>query len=361
MIKILKPIANFSPKSLLIPSDNRWNNIDTLKGILILLVIFGHTIPIGPDKDLIKWVIYGFHMPAFLFISGFLTKSSRLISLSLADHFMHYAKRILIPWLLASLIWVFMFGHEKSLLVIVKRGFLMFFQPEYHLWFIPSLFIMLTITWLLVRIEKARIFLILLALLLATVVPYDTDTIRLCFSLHNCISLEKLMPHKVFCLLGDSRTYKFFIYFIIGYLIRDAFAPLIKAVNVVNPLLKYIFIITFSGYILCFWYQDDWIISLFFLLMNLSWLVYLPMVYSGLKINYWIDEWLRYAGQNSLWIYLLHPFIIITLHLQKNLLFGVRHLYGIVVTIGIIIAVYLTHKIMLYTKGSIQSLVVIPK
>ena len=52
---------------------NRKNNIDIAKGILILLVVIGHSIKVNygfgtfADK-----VIYSFHMPAFFIISGFL-------------------------------------------------------------------------------------------------------------------------------------------------------------------------------------------------------------------------------------------------------------------------------------------------
>ena len=56
--------------------------IDALKGILILLVLLGHTIQYASGKDYLSsgafydnWafkLIYGFHMPAFMLISGYL-------------------------------------------------------------------------------------------------------------------------------------------------------------------------------------------------------------------------------------------------------------------------------------------------
>ena len=49
---------------------------DTLKGILILLVILGHVLEIGNDivSNSVYHFIYLFHMPLFVFISGFFTK-----------------------------------------------------------------------------------------------------------------------------------------------------------------------------------------------------------------------------------------------------------------------------------------------
>lgn len=45
---------------------------DTLKGILIVLVVLGHTGTALGEK--ILSVIYSFHMPLFLFISGYFSK-----------------------------------------------------------------------------------------------------------------------------------------------------------------------------------------------------------------------------------------------------------------------------------------------
>lgn len=50
---------------------------DNVKGILILCVVFGHFLelcPSTPLKNTLYLVIYSFHMPAFLFFSGFFAK-----------------------------------------------------------------------------------------------------------------------------------------------------------------------------------------------------------------------------------------------------------------------------------------------
>lgn len=50
----------------------RLNNIDFLKGVLIIFVITGHLIPGILNKTLIRYIIYFFHMPLFIGISGYL-------------------------------------------------------------------------------------------------------------------------------------------------------------------------------------------------------------------------------------------------------------------------------------------------
>lgn len=53
--------------------------LDNAKGLLIVLVILGHlleTIPIDAADAFYKW-IYAFHMPAFVVVSGYLSRNFR--------------------------------------------------------------------------------------------------------------------------------------------------------------------------------------------------------------------------------------------------------------------------------------------
>ena len=56
---------------------NRLYTLDSLRGFLMLLVVWGHLMEILPGMGAqhpVYKVIYSFHMPAFLFLSGFLGK-----------------------------------------------------------------------------------------------------------------------------------------------------------------------------------------------------------------------------------------------------------------------------------------------
>ena len=62
----------------------RDNRIDTLKGVLVTLVVFGHCFIYGSPMDGMKtnlsnW-IYLFHMPFFVFLSGYFTHPRTLVS-----------------------------------------------------------------------------------------------------------------------------------------------------------------------------------------------------------------------------------------------------------------------------------------
>lgn len=54
-------------------SRNRISYIDQLKGIAIFLVVLGHVIEHNAGRDNFLWtLIYSFHMPLFMFVSGYL-------------------------------------------------------------------------------------------------------------------------------------------------------------------------------------------------------------------------------------------------------------------------------------------------
>lgn len=54
-------------------SNNRISYIDQLKGITIFLVVLGHLIEHNAGRNNFLWTfIYSFHMPLFMFISGYL-------------------------------------------------------------------------------------------------------------------------------------------------------------------------------------------------------------------------------------------------------------------------------------------------
>ena len=53
----------------------RFENIDFIKGVLIMLVVMGHIIQAldsNYEKNFIYFFIYSFHMPLFMSVSGYL-------------------------------------------------------------------------------------------------------------------------------------------------------------------------------------------------------------------------------------------------------------------------------------------------
>jgi fucose 4-O-acetylase-like acetyltransferase len=75
----------------------RLDEVDFAKGVMIALMVFGHTTHVGSAAPLFSGVvswIYTFHMPAFMVISGYFVTSGR----SIRDSLVTTTRRILVPY-----------------------------------------------------------------------------------------------------------------------------------------------------------------------------------------------------------------------------------------------------------------------
>lgn len=134
-------------------------SIDSLKGVLLLFVIFGHTILGTVDDSFLRYVIYSFHMPLFVFLSGYLLNTTRIQSMSFSGLFIKYWDRMIKQWLLALVVYscLLSYSQDITLSFIIER----ICKPFYHLWYIPVLFVMILTTWLIgiiVKDKKQRVF-----------------------------------------------------------------------------------------------------------------------------------------------------------------------------------------------------------
>ena len=75
-------------------SKARNNNIDIIKGIAIILMVYGHTFGVARDFT------YLFHMPVFIFVSGYCFNKVHAGSLQQAEgYFFSRVRRLLIPYM----------------------------------------------------------------------------------------------------------------------------------------------------------------------------------------------------------------------------------------------------------------------
>ena len=116
----------------------RDNLIDSIKAFAIILVILGHSIqfniPENFDSDYLFRIIYSFHMPLFMFISGYVTIFSKKPNLkSLARK----AKTLLLPYLSWAFINYFIFHYGMSFYEYQK---MVINEPDNALWFLYVLF-----------------------------------------------------------------------------------------------------------------------------------------------------------------------------------------------------------------------------
>ncbi|MEF9990608.1 MAG: acyltransferase family protein [Romboutsia sp.] len=105
--------------------------IDNLKVLLIFLVVFGHLIEryIDTNNTLmgIYMFIYTFHMPLFIFISGFLSKN---VNKSKKVFF----RSLLLPYIVLNIIWsILAYLYTKDTIIPIL-------YPGWTLWFLLSLF-----------------------------------------------------------------------------------------------------------------------------------------------------------------------------------------------------------------------------
>lgn len=122
----------------------RDNSFDVLKGILILLVVFGHALYSQFVDD--SWQhplfdgIYTFHMPLFVFVSGYFFYSCTRRSLR---DMVAKIKRLMLPWLVWSLILVVaMFVIQKDAffnLPIGRKGSILFQEMQTY-WYLICVF-----------------------------------------------------------------------------------------------------------------------------------------------------------------------------------------------------------------------------
>lgn len=84
---MLEPHRSITPRS-------RIAEIDFLKGVFIVLMIIFHLVYLGETYPLAKRLVYTFHMPGFLVISGFLMHVDRG-----GKAFGHTMLRFLVPYL----------------------------------------------------------------------------------------------------------------------------------------------------------------------------------------------------------------------------------------------------------------------
>ena len=131
--------------------------IDVARGIAIILMVIGHILDIN---NIFRKIIFSFHMPIFIIISGYFYKDS-----STKDFIINTIKKLVIPYVIAVLCFDIIDSYEKGIIYILTRfskqiifstmsvAYLKYTDSSSMidcLWFIP----MLIITKILFRLIK---------------------------------------------------------------------------------------------------------------------------------------------------------------------------------------------------------------
>ncbi len=165
------------------PEVARSNYFDNVKGVLIILVVFGHLLEDFLNLGFIKYLyvlIFSFHIPLFVFCSGYFATNINLIKI---------IKRLIFPYVVFQTLYFF---FNKYLLKNTGVTY-NFTDPAWTLWYLLSF----AFWGVLVQfIKKVDIKIILMAFIIGLLAGFNN-------SIGSYLSL--------------SRTFVFFPFFLLGF------------------------------------------------------------------------------------------------------------------------------------------------
>ena len=268
----------------------RYNELDLMKGIGIILVYLGHSFNlkglVGNSIYSYLWnIVYSFHMPLFFLISGFLMNNGKEIQLK--KYYIHKIKRILIPYFFINLIDFFprtLFPNLVNSKFDIMR---VFFYGTKITWFIYTLFMIFMIFPFLEKyiLKKDRYYLFGIILILV-------DYFKV---------FSKIEIFSINVVVG------YLLYFYIGYIIRPIYKN--KVVNGVWN--KNIIFLMFGVIFLVFSYKSfylNYFNSIIFALMGILLTLNISL---RIKKGNSIYDILKFIGINSLTFYLIEGFITV--------------------------------------------------
>lgn len=174
----------------------------------ILLVVLGHS---GEDIPYLSKWIYSFHIPLFIFISGYLldyTSKNGIDKINLFNFINKKIKRLLIPYfVISSLAYVPKYLLGKFALRPLELTFFSYIHgflypwdnPIIFFWFLPTLFFIMIITIYFIRIFKNKIKIILFLSLMISILSKRFINIEI-------LNINGILNYFFFFILGI--TYK---------------------------------------------------------------------------------------------------------------------------------------------------------
>jgi fucose 4-O-acetylase-like acetyltransferase len=275
-------------------TKSRSKYFDNAKFILIFLVVFGHMISPYKEQDKILFTLYTviflFHMPAFILISGYFAKGFKK-----KGYLRKTVQKILIPYFIFQIIYsvfYYLVGKENTLEFDL-------FQPHWSLWFLLSLFFWNLLLYIFARLKWVGL---LIAVLLGIGIGYIDEAGSF---------------------LSISRTFVFFPYFLLGFLLNGEHLKKIIGAKYAVPAGVVILLMTFLFFGLGFpkdavpWLLGDTSYENMGgmqvsdgLLRALQYGLTLMVVFAFLPLIPKNQYRITKIGERTLYVYLFHGFII---------------------------------------------------
>lgn len=165
---------------------NRRNyKFDNIKFLLMFLVLFGHSLELfkGDERKLIYQIIYVFHMPAFIFITGYFAKFQ--------------PKKILQRYVITY--FVFQTLYQIFDAIVMKETWeftLQYTKPYWHLWFLMAVaFYYALLPFIQTQKVKYQIGIIATAIIVSLLAGYDK-------TIGYTLTLSRFLTFMPFFVLG---------------------------------------------------------------------------------------------------------------------------------------------------------------
>ncbi|MDN5200189.1 acyltransferase [Fulvivirgaceae bacterium BMA10] len=278
-------------------SKSYFPGIDVIKGCLILQVVLTHSL--GGNN--FSFLMYSYHMPLFLSISGFLIKQDRLRKLSFGDLVRKYLYRLIIPWIIAFLFYNTIVYFDDIInfrfdIIAVLKAIV---YPYYHLWFIPALLFMIFCLWVIERngIKPKYVLAFALCITLSWFGYFSWEDQRL------------MESNWLYVWIGDKRNFIYFFFFFLSYYLKNYGQHLLRRIN---KKLLWFLIPAFTFLLVLSTYMGSMAIrpyyyTLCYMLFNLS-IIYFSLSYLiNIKFK---SSIFQFSNNYSMVIYLYHYIIL---------------------------------------------------
>ena len=265
--------------------------IDILKSIAIFLVIYGHILQYGigggnPPDTLIFRIIYSFHMPLFMIISGYFSHST--LTMPFRELILKKGVHLLYPWAAGCVVVAFFSFTAKDFNL---RWLL------WHFWFLRSLFLCFVIAKLSIIVSKHNFFLFcVIGVIISRIYETcDLPTMYISFLLGLFISRMSLLKRSAVLLIILPILYSsiFCCFEYYGY-------------N--RPMAR-----TFVGWLSNVDYATDYFREAAWLVMSNSMALFLLIVFASLCVNRKVRLFGK-IGRRTLELYVLQVIFIETVY-----------------------------------------------
>ncbi|MBE9229517.1 acyltransferase family protein [Phormidium sp. LEGE 05292] len=318
--------------------NGRLQHIDIAKGLGILLVVFGHNQIVLKEQGELFNIIYSFHLPLFFFLAGLFFKADDKITRLMQGKFDSIIKPYFVTLIVVGAIYIPL-NHYSPIRYIagVVYGTESTIPAEWApLWFLPHLWAIFTVSWLLIKVTNLcvinklwQIVVMLLILIIGILTIHlfweipinNTPILNLVFNDNLLTGLPLSLDIVLISLF----------FFLLGLLLKK------QAFNF-NVNYQYFALILF-GFCFCHYYfnytmdlserrYDNIIISTFEAICG----IYIILCFSNLISKFkGIRDILSYIGTGSMFILIFHQFFQLK---ALGLLSKIFHSYNYFINLG---------------------------